>query len=117
MIGPEALKALEEGAHYAAILAAVDHAHVADDKDELHRLLDNVDPIEARLTANKLLVIHAFHTQDRGGTTDDSETHQPGGCSDNPSSITATDGWPTAPSIYPQVTHIGDNWSRKVPCR
>lgn len=119
-MGPEALETLREGARYSSLIASVVHAYIADDKDELHFLLDAVDPIEARHTANKLRVVYDFHAPDRGSTTD-SETDD--GLSLTvvpPESRTDTtlDGreWPTPPSVYPQVTHIGDNWSRKVPC-
>lgn len=120
-LGPEALQTLQEGARYSSLIASVVHAYIADDKDELHFLLDAVDPIEARHTANKLRVVYEFHAPDRGGSTSDSSDVGSGPSDDSSSLSTAGvldgDDWPTAPNVYPMVVHAGDNWSRKVPCR
>lgn len=121
-LGPEALQTLQEGARYSVLIASVVHAYIADDKDELHFLLDAVDPIEARHTANKLRVVYEFHAPEPGSSTD-TETADGLSLSVVPPvsrTDTALDGraWPTPRSVYPlDVTHVGDNWSRKVPCR
>lgn len=124
MIGPEALKAIDEGARYSALIAPIVHALICDDQAELHRLLDSVDPIDATLTANKLRVVLDFHAQDRGGTSaSPTDAAGPNGPSVLPDAHERLpherDDGPaeqaTAPSS-PQVVHAFDNWSRKVPC-
>lgn len=126
MIGPEALKAIDEGARYSALLAPIVHAYICEDEAELNRLLDAVDPIEATLTANKLRVVSAYHAQDRGVTSAATDAAGP----DGPSVVSlaprtsatevldgALDEQASAPTTYPEVVHAFDNWSRKVPCR
>lgn len=127
-MGPEALKAIHEAADYCAKLAAVEHAHIVGDSENLDTLLSGVDLIDARLTANKLYAIHALWSavQDRGGSSAPHATDAAGDAAvplsvappahKTPAAHDGESEQATAPTIYPQVTHIGDNWSRKAPC-
>ena len=109
---------LAQGADYCARLAAVEHAHILGDYAELDLLLSSVDPIDARHVAN---VLRTLALSLRSGTDGTGRVAlAEGGASPFPSRATSDqqvppDGQATAPSN--PVTHIGDNWSRKVmPC-
>jgi len=104
-VSSDPIDVIERAAGYCARLAAVEHAHILDDEQEISTLLDGVDPIDARLCANTLRVLA---TTLRGVTT---------GAGGFPPSPTTSDSDQASAPNYPEVTHIGDNWSRKVtPC-
>lgn len=123
MIGPEALRAIDEGADYSALMAAVVQAHISEDATELHRLLDAVDPIEARLTANKLRVVYYYHANSGAVPgRPSSDAARPHGLSVLPQSpmtpaTAVRDDGPSEQATAPVLTSPWfDNWSRKVPC-
>lgn len=105
----EQAQMLEGAARYCAILAAVDHAFIAGDEPELHRLLSGLDPIEVRLTANTLQALwrlwQSLSDQDRGGTNGEGN-----GGSPPLATADASDARPSAP-VVPL-----DTYSRKAPC-
>ena len=116
-------RALEEASHYCAKLAAVEHAHILGDEETVDLLLSGVDPIEARLTANVLQSLwrlwSALPEPARGGpdglVPGSRKAPSPHKVAAVPSSVDGNEQ-PSAPNIFPQVTHVGDNWSRKAPC-
>lgn len=58
---------LGAAADYCARLAAVEHAHILGDSEEVDHLLSNVDPIDVRHVAN---VLRSLEQEIRGGTSD-----------------------------------------------
>lgn len=93
---------LDSAADYAAKLAAIDHAYILGDRPELDYLLSGVDPIDARLVANKL---RGLANELRGATDDaDPLASSPGAA---PASAQAQ---ASAPVVSLET------YSRKVPC-
>jgi hypothetical protein len=84
---------LHKSATLLRTLASAEHARLADNAVELHRLMDPVDPIECMALAACLDSAAAIR---KAGLTSVPERamvrHQP------------------------PVVHAGDNWSRKAPC-
>ena len=98
------LDTIDQAADYVAKLAAIEHAYITDDEDTLSYLLGDVDPIDVRHTANLLKTLAANL---RGGPTELPAPTTP---------VPTPPGTEQATAPLYSVTHVGDNWSKRVPC-